>query len=108
MRGRIDPQMTIVVVDAEELIPEQHLIRRVQFVDGALSRLEPTFDESTPMWAGPSPPNCVSPAADGVLTIRYPGSLMKGPEVYGCVATHKRSQEPRPNRQKRLQEQWSL
>ena len=46
MRGRTDPQMTMVVVDPEELIPEQHPIRRVRpFVDAALARLEPTFEE---------------------------------------------------------------
>jgi hypothetical protein len=63
MRGRIDPQMTRVVVDSEELISEQHLIRRVQFVDAALSRLEPTFDEmyakvGRPMTAQQCVPSC--------------------------------------------------
>ena len=57
MRGRTDQQMTIVVVDPEELIPEQHPIRRVRpFVEAALSRLEPTFEEMYAKVGRPSIP----------------------------------------------------
>ena len=57
MRGRTDLQTTMVVVDLEELIPEQHPIRRVRpFVEAALSRLEPTFEEMYAKVGRPSIP----------------------------------------------------
>jgi hypothetical protein len=47
MRGSTDRQLTIcTVVDPGELIPDQHPIRRVRpFVESALARLEPTFED---------------------------------------------------------------
>ncbi len=57
MRGRTDLQTSMVVVDLEELIPEQHPIRRVRpFVEAALSRLEPTFEEMYAKVGRPSIP----------------------------------------------------
>jgi transposase len=57
MRGRTDPQMSMVVVDLEELIPQQHPIRRVRpFVETALLRLEPTFEEMYAKVGRPSIP----------------------------------------------------
>jgi transposase len=57
MRGRIDFQTSMVVVDLEELIPEQHPIRRVRpFVEAALARLEPTFEEMYAKVGRPSIP----------------------------------------------------
>jgi hypothetical protein len=47
MRGRTDRHMTIcTVIDPGELIPDQHPIRGVRpFVESALLRVEPTFEE---------------------------------------------------------------
>src|SRR6266566_7689273 len=57
MRGRTDLQTSMVVVDLEELIPEQHPIRRVRpFVEAALSHLEPTFEEMYAKVGRPSIP----------------------------------------------------
>lgn len=58
MRGSTDRQMTIcTVVDPGELIPDQHPIRRVRpFVESALSRLEPTFEEMYAKAGRPSIP----------------------------------------------------
>lgn len=57
MRGRTDPQTRMVMVDTEELISEQHPIRRVHpFVEAALSRLEPTVEEMYAAVGRPSIP----------------------------------------------------
>jgi len=58
MRGSTDRQMTIcTVVDPGELIPDQHPIRRVRpFVESALARLEPTFEEMYARVGRPSIP----------------------------------------------------
>src|SRR6266852_5944234 len=58
MRGSTDRQMTIcTVVDPGELIPDQHPIRRVRpFVESALTRLEPTFEEMYAKVGRPSIP----------------------------------------------------
>ncbi len=57
MRGRTDLQTRMVVVDTEELIPAGHPIRRVRpFVESALSRLEPTFEEMYAAVGRPSIP----------------------------------------------------
>lgn len=58
MRGSTNRQMTIcTVVDPGELIPEQHPIRRVRpFVESALARLEPTFEEMYAKVGRPSIP----------------------------------------------------
>jgi transposase len=72
MRGSTDRQMTIcTVVDPGELIPEQHPIRRVRpFVESALSRLEPTFEEMYAKVGRPSiPPEQLLKA--GVLMALY-------------------------------------
>ncbi len=71
MRGRTDLQTRMVIVDTEELIPEQHPIRRVRpFVESALSRLEPTFEEMYATVGRPSiPPEQLLKA--GVLMALY-------------------------------------
>jgi DNA-binding Xre family transcriptional regulator len=58
MRGSTDRQMTMcMVVDPGELIPEQHPTRRVRpFVESALARLEPTFEEMYARVGRPSIP----------------------------------------------------
>jgi len=58
MRGSTDRQMTIcTVVDPGDLIPDQHPIRRVRpFVESALTRLEPTFEEMYAKVGRPSIP----------------------------------------------------
>jgi transposase len=49
--------MTMVIIDLEEMIPEHHPIRRVRpFVDAALLRLEPTFEEMYAKVGRPSIP----------------------------------------------------
>ncbi len=58
MRGTTDGQLTMcMVVDPGELIPEQHPIRRIRpFVESALTRLEPTFEEMYAKVGRPSIP----------------------------------------------------
>lgn len=57
MRGRTDLQTRMVVVDTEELIPGGHPIRRVRpFVESALSRLEPKFEQMYASVGRPSIP----------------------------------------------------
>src|SRR5579859_5655769 len=57
MRGRTDLQTRMVIVDTEELIPEGHPIRRVRpFVESALMRLEPTFEQMYASVGRPSIP----------------------------------------------------